>query len=109
MHHRKPAISAAAEPKYGNHFDPWHSASTGNQRAETRLPITTGWRQSRSIKLSHQFKSGSEEGGRIFDAMEKGSDIRDVKGKFPTSGDIGAGAQCGVVDRLNGKSRGLVT
>ena len=44
-------------------YDPWNSSSTGHQRAENRLSGSTSWRQSRSYKLSHQFRDTSGEGG----------------------------------------------
>ena len=59
------------------------------------------------MKLSHQFKSGGTGGARIFDAVGKGPEIWDVKRKAPISENIGARAQCSVIDMLSGKRRGL--
>ncbi|RYC56962.1 hypothetical protein CHU98_g9250 [Xylaria longipes] len=39
----KPPVPQAAEPVYGQKFDPWNSSSTGHQRAENRLGVSTGW------------------------------------------------------------------
>ena len=45
-------------------FDPFNSSSTGHQRAENRLSGSTSWRDSRSYKLSHQFRDTSGRGGQ---------------------------------------------
>ena len=45
-------------------FDPFNSSSTGHQRAENRLSGSTSWRDSRSHKLSHQFRDTSGRGGQ---------------------------------------------
>jgi hypothetical protein len=44
-------------------FDPFNSSSTGHQRDANRLSGSTSWRDSRSYKLSHQFKDTSGRGG----------------------------------------------
>ncbi|KIW98389.1 uncharacterized protein Z519_00049 [Cladophialophora bantiana CBS 173.52] len=44
-------------------FDPFNSSSTGHQRAENRQSGSTSWRESRTHKLSHQFKDVSGRGG----------------------------------------------
>ena len=44
-------------------FDPFNSSSTGHQRAEAKIAGSTSWRESRSYKLSHQFKDISGGGG----------------------------------------------
>jgi len=77
----KPTVPPAAQPKFGNYFDAWNSSSTGHQRAENRLGGSTGWRQSRSMKLSHQFKSGETGGKRISDTIGAGSKDWDEKAK----------------------------
>jgi hypothetical protein len=77
----KPMIPAAAKPKYGDFFDAWNSSSTGHQRAENRLGGFIGWRQSRTMKLSHQFKSGGTGGKRISDKVGAGSEDWDEKAK----------------------------
>lgn len=104
---RKPAVPAAAEPKFGKHFDPWHSVAAGHQRAEVRLPIVTGWRQSRSLKLSHQLKSGGTGGKRIFDTAGRRSNNRDEKAEALIPTDVGARAQCSVMDMLSENGKGL--
>ena len=45
-------------------FDPFNSSSTGHQRAANRLSGSTSWRDSRSYKLSHQFRDTSGRGGQ---------------------------------------------
>lgn len=103
---RKHKLMAAAEPKYGRHFDPWHSGASGHQRAESRLPVVTGWRESRSMKLSHQLKSGGTGGIRIFDNVERGLESWD-KAKTLEPGDIKSKSQCSVVDMIKGKDPGM--
>jgi BRCT domain, a BRCA1 C-terminus domain len=44
-------------------FDPFNSSSTGHQRAENRLSVSTSWRDSRSKKLAQQFRDTSGGGG----------------------------------------------
>ena len=44
-------------------FDPFNSSATGHQRAENRLSGSTSWRDSRSHKLSHQFRDSTGGGG----------------------------------------------
>ncbi|RMD42955.1 hypothetical protein DV735_g2180, partial [Chaetothyriales sp. CBS 134920] len=51
-------------------FDPFNSSATGHQRAESRLGGSTSWRDSRSYKLSHQFRDGSGSGGVDWHAVE---------------------------------------
>src|SRR3954464_15262906 len=70
----KSTVPAAAKPKHGDYFDAWNSSSTGHQRAENKLGGSTGWRQSRSMKLSHQFKSGGTGGKRVSDKVGAGSE-----------------------------------
>jgi len=77
----KPLISSAAAPKYSNHFDVWNSSATGHQTAENRLSSSTSWRQSRSVKLSNQLKSGTTGGERISDLVGSGSENWDEKTK----------------------------
>ena len=57
-------------------FDPFNSSSTGHQRAENRLAGSTGWRQSRSIKLAHQFGDVTGRGGltHVSDTIGAGSE-----------------------------------
>lgn len=103
---RKLKVMAAAEPKYGRHFDPWHSAAAGHQRSESRLPVVTGWRESRSMKLSHQLKSGGTGGIRVFDNVERGFGNWD-KAKTLGPADIKSKSQCSVVDMMKGKEPGM--
>ena len=75
----KPTVPAAAQPKFGAHFDAWNSSSTGHQRAENKVEDPTGWRQWRAMKLSHQFKSEGTGGKRISDQIFSGSEDWDEK------------------------------
>ena len=77
----KSTFPLAAQPKLGDYFDAWNSSSTGHQRAENRLGGSTGWRQSRTLKLSHQFKSGESGGKRMSDTIGAGSKDWDEKAK----------------------------
>lgn len=74
----KPKIPVAAEPRFGDHFDPWHAVGQGHQRAESRLPIVTGWRQSRSTALSHQLKARGAGDKKFFDAAKRKSENENV-------------------------------
>lgn len=61
-------------------WDPWNSSATGHQRAETQTG--TGWRQSRSRKLSSQFRAGDGSGGeRLSDTWGAGAQDQDGAGK----------------------------
>lgn len=100
----KSTVSAAAKPKYGDYFDAWNSSSTGHQRAENTLGGSTGWRQSRSMKLSHQFKSGGTGGKRISDKVGAGSEDWDEKAKALIPKDVRARAELSVGDMLVGKN-----
>ncbi|KAL2157338.1 hypothetical protein VTH06DRAFT_6156 [Thermothelomyces fergusii] len=65
----KPALPT--ELRFSRTFDPWNSASTGHQRAETRGP--PGWRESRTTKMNSQFRAGNSGGERMADAVGVGS------------------------------------
>ncbi|KAL6714696.1 hypothetical protein ACLMJK_008121 [Lecanora helva] len=67
-----PTIPPPAEP-IRKTFDPWNSSSTGHQRADNRLAGSTSWRDSRAMKLGHQFRSGEGGGKRISDSVGAGS------------------------------------
>ena len=58
----RPSVPPPPEPTK-IFFDPFNSSSTGHQRAESRLAGSTSWRDSRSHKLSHQFRDNSGRGG----------------------------------------------
>ncbi|KAF4631060.1 hypothetical protein G7Y89_g7067 [Cudoniella acicularis] len=99
----KSSIPAAAEPKHNAYFDAWNSSSTGHQRAENRLGASTRWRQSRSTKLSHQFKSGGTGGKRISDSVGAGSEDWDEKAKALIPKHVRERARMSVGDLLVGK------
>lgn len=99
----KPSFPAAAQPKFGAHFDAWNSSSTGHQRAENHLGGSTGWRQSRSMKLSNQFKSGGTGGQRIYDQVGAGSEDWNEKAKAVIPKDVRERAKMSVADMLIGK------
>ncbi|KAJ5637323.1 hypothetical protein N7490_007202 [Penicillium lividum] len=84
-------------PSPQNHkiFDAWNSASTGHQRAKGAYAGTATWRDTRSLKLERQFRSGDclrEEDhvpssrARAFDGIctphtdDKAQDRNDVNG-----------------------------
>lgn len=45
----------------------------GHQRADNRLAGSTSWRDSRTLKLRHQFRAGEGGGQRVFDTVGAGS------------------------------------
>ncbi|KAI0838642.1 hypothetical protein F5Y06DRAFT_40118 [Hypoxylon sp. FL0890] len=96
----KPAITKPAEPKYGQSFDAWNSSATGHQRAENHLARTTGWRQSRNLKLTSQFKGGSGGGQRVSDTVGSGSKDWDPKLKALVTPALRSRAKCSVMDML---------
>jgi hypothetical protein len=99
----QPIIPIAAKPKLNNYFDPWNSSSTGHQRADNKLGESTGWRQSRNMKLTHQFKSGATGGKRISDTVGAGSEDWDEKAKALIPKNVRARAAYGIGDMLVGK------
>lgn len=103
----KSSIPAAAQPKYNAYFNAWNSSSTGHQRAENRLGGSTGWRQSRNSKLSHQFKSGGTGGKRISDAVGAGSEFWDEKAKALIPKEVRERAKVSVEDMLVGREKSL--
>jgi hypothetical protein len=103
----KSTVPPAAQPKFGDHFDAWNSSSTGHQRAENRLGGSTGWRQSRSSKLSYQFKSGGTGGKHISDTVGAGSENWDGKAKALITKDVREKAKCSVGDMLTGKGKSV--
>jgi hypothetical protein len=64
---------------FSRYHDVWNSSATGHQRAENKIGGSTGWRQSRSLKLSHQYKSEGTGGKRISDQVGAGSEDWDEK------------------------------
>jgi len=99
----KSTVPAAAKPNFSDHFDAWNSSSTGHQRAENRLGGSTGWRQSRTMKLSYQFKSGGTGGKRVSDQVGAGSEDWDEKAKALIPKDVRARAELSIEDMLVGK------
>ncbi|KAG4433429.1 hypothetical protein IFR05_011094 [Cadophora sp. M221] len=99
----KSSIPPAAQPKYSAYFDAWNSSSTGHQRAENALGHSTGWRQSRNMKLSHQFKSGDSGGKRISDQVGAGSEHWDEKAKALIPQGVREKARYSVADMVTGK------
>ncbi|KAI2625891.1 hypothetical protein GGR54DRAFT_521472 [Hypoxylon sp. NC1633] len=96
----KQATAKAAEPKYGQSFDSWNSSSTGHQRAENHLGRSTGWRQSRNVKLTSQFKAGLGGGQRVSDTVGTGSKDWDPKAKALITPGLRSRAKSSVVDML---------
>ncbi|KAL2073678.1 hypothetical protein VTL71DRAFT_11004 [Oculimacula yallundae] len=99
----KSTIPPAAQPKYSAYFDAWNSSSTGHQRAENALGHSIGWRQSRNVKLSHQFKSGDSGGERISDLVGAGSENWDEKAKALIPKEVRQRAMHSVADMVTGK------
>ncbi|TGJ79770.1 hypothetical protein E0Z10_g8996 [Xylaria hypoxylon] len=96
----KPPVPKAAEPVYGQSFDPWNSSSTGHQRAENRLGVSTGWRDSRNRKLMSQYTGGSGGGKRVSDAVGEGSQNWDSQAKALITPEMRSRAQSSVLDML---------
>ncbi|KAI1745145.1 BRCA1 C terminus domain-containing protein [Xylaria scruposa] len=96
----KPPVPQAAEPVYGQKFDPWNSSSTGHQRAENRLGVSTGWRTSRNRKLMSQFTGGAGGGKRVSDTVGEGSSNYDPQMKAVITPEARSRAQCSVLDML---------
>ncbi|KAI1208680.1 uncharacterized protein F4807DRAFT_430681 [Annulohypoxylon truncatum] len=90
----------AADPKYGQSFDPWNSSATGHQRADNHLGRSTGWRQSRNLKLTSQFKGGPGGGQRVSDTVGAGSKDWDPKLKALVTPELRARAKVSVADML---------
>ncbi|KAI1495013.1 BRCA1 C terminus domain-containing protein [Biscogniauxia mediterranea] len=97
---KQTTIKTAADPKYGQSFDPWNSSSTGHQRAENRLGASTGWRESRNVKLMSQFKGGAGGGKRVSDSVGAGSKDWDAKAKALIPPELRFRAQNSVMDML---------
>lgn len=77
----KQAVTKAADPKYGQSFDP-------------------GWRQSRNLKLTSQFKGGAGGGQRVSDTVGAGSKDWDPKLKALVTPELRARAKVSVADML---------
>ncbi|KAI1465999.1 uncharacterized protein F4812DRAFT_92435 [Daldinia caldariorum] len=96
----KSEITKAAEPRYGVAFDSWNSSATGHQRAENHLGRSTGWRQSRNLKLTSQFRGGPGGGSRVSDTVGAGSEDWDPKLKALVTPELRSRARCSVRDML---------
>ena len=101
----KPTLPPTAQPQLSNNFDPWNSSSTGHQRAENRLGGSTGWRQSRTAKLSSQFKSGGTGGKRMSDKVGAGSEDYDENLKTIIPKYVRERAKRSIGDLLTGKGK----
>ncbi|PBP16040.1 BRCA1 C Terminus domain-containing protein [Diplocarpon rosae] len=99
----KSTIPAAAQPKFAAQFDAWNSSSTGHQRAENALGHSIGWRQSRNVKLSYQFKSGGTGGQHISDKVGAGSKDWDGKAKALIPKEVRERARVSVADMITRK------
>lgn len=78
-----PPVSAKPRRRF---FDPWNSSSTGHQRAENNLAGSTSWRESRSLKLRHQFSGGASGGARVADTVGAGSEDFGKDGRLENGG-----------------------
>ncbi|KOS20074.1 hypothetical protein ESCO_006211 [Escovopsis weberi] len=75
------SVVRAATPRFGAVFDPWNSASTGHQRADSSTG--TGWRDSRSKKLNAQLGAGDGSGGaRLSDTWGGGAEDFDPESRL---------------------------
>lgn len=73
-------------------FDPWNSSATGHQRAENRgVAGSTAWRQSRTMKLAHQYEAGASGGKIVSDTVGEGSRDFEKDGRCE-NGDWASGA-----------------
>ncbi|KAI1762033.1 hypothetical protein GGR53DRAFT_444648 [Hypoxylon sp. FL1150] len=95
-----PANPKVAEPRYGQSFDSWNSSATGHQRAENHLGRSTGWRQSRNMKLASQFKGGAGGGERLSDTVGAGSKDWDPKMQALVTPELRSRAQRSIMDML---------
>ncbi|KAK1995458.1 BRCA1 C terminus domain-containing protein [Colletotrichum falcatum] len=96
----KPSVPPAAKPRFGSNFDPYNSSATGHQRPENTPGATTGWRASRTRKLSEQFAGGNSGGARINDTYGAGSEDFDERLKMVVPRDVKARAKMSVADML---------
>ncbi|KAK8114206.1 DNA repair protein REV1 [Apiospora kogelbergensis] len=87
----------AAEPRFGAVFDAWNSSSSGHQRAENRLGASTGWRDSRNVKLHSQFCGDAK---RVSDAVGAGASDLDPRLKAVMPPELRARARSSVADML---------
>ncbi|EXJ80158.1 hypothetical protein A1O1_08300 [Capronia coronata CBS 617.96] len=88
----RPNLPPPPEPTR-TYFDPFNSSSTGHQRAENRLSGSTSWRDSRSYKLTHQFRDSSGRGGdrHLSDLVGAGSEKFGKDGRKENGGwEVGA-------------------
>ncbi|KAI1662668.1 hypothetical protein F4813DRAFT_384251 [Daldinia decipiens] len=96
----KSEIPKTAEPRYRQVFDSWNSSATGHQRAENHIGRSIGWRQSRSLKLTSQFKGGPAGGSRVSNTVGTGSKDWDPKLKALVTPELRSRAKCSVRDML---------
>ncbi|KAK4104297.1 hypothetical protein N658DRAFT_522039 [Parathielavia hyrcaniae] len=93
-----PKLPPLAEPRYSRNFDPWNSVAAGHQRPETRGP--QGWRESRNLKMSSQFRAGNSGGQRISDTVGAGSEDFDERLGMLVPKDVRSRAMQSVADML---------
>jgi len=98
-------VPLAAKPKFGDYFDAWNSSSTGHQKAENRLGGSIGWRESRTMKLGSQLKSGTGGGKRVADMVGAGSDDWDENAKALIPKAVRERAKTSVWDILSASSQ----
>ncbi|KAK4144230.1 uncharacterized protein C8A04DRAFT_36864 [Dichotomopilus funicola] len=95
----KANLPPPAEPRYSRNFDPWNCVGTGHQRAETRGP--QGWRESRNLKMSSQFRAGNSGGERVSDTVGVGSEDFDERIGMLVPKDVRVRAKKSVVGMLH--------
>ncbi|KAI5860181.1 hypothetical protein GGS23DRAFT_238073 [Durotheca rogersii] len=90
----------AADPRYGQSSDSWNSSATGHQRADNPLGRSMGWRHSRNLKLTSQFKGGPGGGQRVSDTVGQGSKDWDPAMRTLITPELRSRAQRSVMDML---------
>lgn len=95
----------AADANFGARYDPWNSSSSGHQRSEnpSGLAGSTGWRQSRNMKLHHQWRGGATGGKRVSDIVGVGSEDNDEKAQALIPKAVRQRAKYNVMDMAVGK------
>jgi len=90
----RPHVPAAPQPTRV-FFDPFNSSSTGHQHAEDRLSGSTSWKDSRTHKLSHQFRDSTGRGGeRLISTLVDAGYHRHIKHERRDDG----GREAGITD-----------
>lgn len=101
----KAPLIPTAKPKHSAFFDPFNSSSTGHQRAENKAGSSTGWRLSRTAKLTVQFRGGAplskqkESSGGSGSQVESSTVLSDRNKPPPSSNSVSQRLFAGDGDR----------